>query len=173
MDRSKLRKQSNDKEDDIEQEQKDPVAPTQVKATQWNRDEGHDQRQTQRPGENPRQQTLLFKLRIKEEMGCVTAVYTVSQRNNTFIVCDWEDYLHIIMRFNHLHQAAQTHAKQHIWRTYSQGLFLKKPFLQTLLCSETKDTENDASKAGRYGHSWVTLSGYGDVRKTVWKRNTC
>lgn len=32
---------------------------------------------------------------------------------------------------------------------------------------KNKDTENDASKAGRYGHPWVTLSGNGDVRKTV------
>lgn len=34
-----------------------------------------------------------------------------------------------------------------------------------------KDTENDASKAGRYGHPWVTLPGDGDVRKAVWKRD--
>lgn len=34
-----------------------------------------------------------------------------------------------------------------------------------------KDTENDASKAGRYGHAGVALSGNGDVRKAVWEEN--
>ena len=34
-----------------------------------------------------------------------------------------------------------------------------------------KDTENDASKAGGYCHSWVTLSGDGDVRKAIWNKS--
>lgn len=32
---------------------------------------------------------------------------------------------------------------------------------------KNKDTENDASKAGRYSHPWVTLPSDGDVRKAV------
>lgn len=48
-------------------------------------------------------------------------------------------------------------------------MFISK-FLTNTPLYENKDTENDASKAGRYGHSWVTLSGNGDVRKTVCER---
>ena len=43
-------------------------------------------------------------------------------------------------------------------------------FLHWHTCSHrNKDTENDASEAGWYGHPWVTLASDGDVRKTVWK----
>lgn len=58
VDLAELSKQCDDKEDGIEQEEKDPVGPTQVEAAQWNNDEGQDQRQTQRSNKNPRQQTL-------------------------------------------------------------------------------------------------------------------
>lgn len=45
-------------------------------------------------------------------------------------------------------------------------------FILTRLFSyKNKDTENDASKAGRYCHPWVTLSGDCDVRKAIWKKN--
>lgn len=64
VDLSKLCEQRDDKEDDVEEEEKDPVGPTQVEAAQWNDDERQDQRQTQSSCENPRQQTLQFKLHI-------------------------------------------------------------------------------------------------------------
>lgn len=63
VDCAKLREKRNEKEDAVEDEEKDPVGPTQVEPAQRDNDEGQGQRQTQRPCENPRQQTLQFKLR--------------------------------------------------------------------------------------------------------------
>lgn len=63
VDCAKLCEKCNEKEDAVEDEEKDPVGPTQVEPAQWDNDEGQGQRQTQRPCKNPRQQTLQFKLR--------------------------------------------------------------------------------------------------------------
>lgn len=66
VDLAKLCEHCNDKEDGIEDEEKDPVGPTQVEAAHRNNDEGQNQRQTQRYCENPRQQSLWFKLRRRK-----------------------------------------------------------------------------------------------------------
>lgn len=77
--RAKLCEQRDDKEDDVEDEEKDPVCLTQVEPAQRDNDEGQDQRQTQRSCKNPRQQTLRFKLR-RQRRRCImfTGSKTVS-----------------------------------------------------------------------------------------------
>jgi len=51
---AKLCEKCNDKEDDIEDEEKDPIGPTQVEVPERDHDKRQDQRQTQRSCENPR-----------------------------------------------------------------------------------------------------------------------
>lgn len=58
VDLAKLCEQCNDKKDGVEDEEEDPVRPTQVELAKRNDDEGQDHRQTQRSCKNPRQQTL-------------------------------------------------------------------------------------------------------------------
>lgn len=65
VDCAKLCEKCNEKEDAVEDEEKDPVGLTQVEPAQWDDDEGQGQRQAQRPCKNPRQQTLQFKLRSR------------------------------------------------------------------------------------------------------------
>ncbi len=64
---AKLCEQRNKKEGEVEDEEEEPVGPTQVEPAQRNNDEGQDQRQTQRSCKNPCQQTLRFKLEEEEE----------------------------------------------------------------------------------------------------------
>lgn len=68
VDLPKFCEQCDKKEGGIEDEEKDPVAPIQVEAAQWDGDEGQHQRQSQSSCEDPRQQALCFKLwRRKDE----------------------------------------------------------------------------------------------------------
>lgn len=70
---AKLCKKCNDKEDDIEDEEKDAIGPTQVEAAEWNDDKGQDQRQTQRSCKNPCQQTFWFNLRRNKNKGLLSS----------------------------------------------------------------------------------------------------
>lgn len=66
VDFPKLREKCNEQKGDVEDEEKDPVAPAYMEPPQWDSDEGQDQRQTQRSHKNPRQQSLYFKLRMRK-----------------------------------------------------------------------------------------------------------
>ena len=46
LDLAKLCEKCNEKENGVEDEEKDPIGPTQVEPAQWNNNEGQDQRQT-------------------------------------------------------------------------------------------------------------------------------
>lgn len=63
MDLAKLCEKCNEKEGEVEDEEKDPVGPSHMEATQWDCDERQDQGQTQWSGKNPNQQAVHFKLR--------------------------------------------------------------------------------------------------------------
>lgn len=79
MDYVKLGQKSDDEEDDIEHEEKDPVFPTQVEPIQGNDDKRQDQGQTQSSCKDPRQQSLCFKLRkIKQTSINIIQLETVS-----------------------------------------------------------------------------------------------
>lgn len=66
MDLSQLCEQCNEKENAVEEEEKDPVDAIHLELAQRNNDEGQHQRQTQRSCENPRQQAVYFKLRRRK-----------------------------------------------------------------------------------------------------------
>lgn len=66
MDLSQLCEQCNEKENAVEEEEKDPVDTIHLELAQRNNDEGQHQRQTQRSCKNPRQQAVYFKLRRRK-----------------------------------------------------------------------------------------------------------
>lgn len=174
---SKFCKQGNDKKDSIEEDEKAPIRPTQVEPAQWNDDEGQNQRQTQRSHQNPRQQTLVFKLeekRTNDASGSRFPIYTVFLCKDQSVfekfTCTSEFVLSICTR----------HPKP-TPSSMSEGNWVKGDVNSYRFVHDfyrlfyIKDTENDASKTGRYCHPWVTLPSDGDIRKAIWKRdiNNC
>lgn len=93
VDRAELCEQRDDEEYGVEDEEKDPVGPTQVEPAQWNNDEGQDQRQTQRSCEDPRQQTLNFKLRRRERDKKRCIMFTDSK--TVSCICDFYISLYV------------------------------------------------------------------------------
>lgn len=67
MDLPKFCEECDKKKGTVEDEEKDPVSPTQVEAAQWDGDEGQDQRQAQSSREDPRQHALCLELRSTKE----------------------------------------------------------------------------------------------------------
>lgn len=63
MDLPKFCEKCDKKKDTVEEEEKDPISPTQVEVSQWDDDEGQHQRESQGSCEDPRQQALCFELR--------------------------------------------------------------------------------------------------------------
>lgn len=48
---------------------------------------------------------------------------------------------------------------------------VKETPLYAPLCPESlKDTEDNASKAGREGHAWISLPSHGEIRESVCKK---
>lgn len=100
VDHAKLCEKCNDKERGVEDEEKDPVGPTQVEPAQWDNDEGQDQRQTQRSYKNPRQQTLRFKLgRRKRQKIMFTGSKTIAVSTTTMSLYLWPHLLTLDLCF--------------------------------------------------------------------------
>lgn len=112
MDLPKFCEKCNKKKSTIEDEEKDPVSPTQVEAAQRDGDEGEHQRQAQGSCEDPRQQALYFELRSAKKTNNPAAKPSAEHT-----AADCVAHLYIRLCFTHLHQTSQTHTKQHVCRT--------------------------------------------------------
>lgn len=169
VDRPKFCEKCDKKEDGVEDEEEDPVAPTQVEAAQWDVDEGQHQRQPQSSREDPRQQALRFELWSgKEEESCWQ-----NRRGVTHLLILWltwtSDCVLIIC----------TRHPKPTPNSMSVGIWVKEAVTKSVrfhtdklvLLETNKDTENDASEAGRYRHLWVPLLGNGDVREAICQRD--